>query len=135
MHTPAAETRPDGLGGAAKQVAEHASALARLEIELATMELKRKVVALAAGIAFGVVALVLLLFALGFALAGGAAAIATTLSTWAAILIVAGGLFLGALFLALFAVGALKKGTPPVPRQAIDEARATTEALKTDGAR
>ena len=32
-----------GVGAAAKTVAEHASALVRLELELAAMELKRKV--------------------------------------------------------------------------------------------
>ena len=41
-----------GLGASAKQVAEHASALARLEIELAVLEVKRKIASLARGIAF-----------------------------------------------------------------------------------
>src|SRR5919197_6047521 len=76
------------LGAAAKQVAEHASALFRLELELATLELKRKLVALGLGIGLGVGALILLLFAIGFGLATAAAALATTMSTWAALLIV-----------------------------------------------
>ena len=38
-----------GAGVAAKQVAEHASTLARLELELALLEVKRKVVALGIG--------------------------------------------------------------------------------------
>ena len=40
MHTPATD-RKRGLGATAKQVAEHASALVRLELELAQLELKR----------------------------------------------------------------------------------------------
>jgi hypothetical protein len=32
--------------------------------------------------------------------------------------------------LGLLARGAIKKGTPPVPEQAIEEAKLTTEALK-----
>ena len=46
---PTRETESPGFGRAAKQVAEHASALARLELELAALELKRKVVALGIG--------------------------------------------------------------------------------------
>ena len=41
-----ASTQNGGLGGAAKSVAEHASSIARLELELAGLELKAKVTAL-----------------------------------------------------------------------------------------
>src|SRR5215208_6171027 len=82
------------FGNAAKQVAEHASALARLELELAALELSRKAKALAVGI-------VLALAAVGL---------------------------LGAL-----ALGSLKKGAPPVPNQAIEEAKLTGEAIKANG--
>jgi hypothetical protein len=52
-----------------------------------------------------------------------------------ALLIVAGALILLAGLLGLFAVRSLQRGTPPVPTQAIEEARLTTEALKSDGHR
>jgi len=131
---PTRETEANaGVGPAAKQVAEHASALTRLELELATLELRRKVVSLALGIGFGLGAAVLLLFALGFGIAAGAAGIATVTSVWLALLIVTGGLVLFALVLGLLALRAVKKGTPPVPKQALREARLTTEALKRDG--
>ena len=62
-----APDRP-GLGEAAKSVAEHASAIARLELELATLELKRKLVSMGVGIGllagaaiFGVFGMMLLL--------------------------------------------------------------------------
>jgi hypothetical protein len=122
--------RPGGLGGAAKLVADKASAIVRLELALAATELKHKLVKLGLGIGLVVGAAVFGLFALGFALATVAAALATFLSTWLALLIVAGGLFLLAGLLGALGVLKLKQGTPPVPEQAIAEAKLTTEALK-----
>ena len=122
-----------GVGGAAKQVAEHASALARLEMELAQLELKAKVAKIGLGAALLIGAAVFGLYGLGFGLAAVAAVIATTLSTWVALLIVMGGLFVLALLLALVGLGRLKKGTPPVPEQAITEAKLTQDAIKSHG--
>jgi hypothetical protein len=130
---PTQETETHSLGPAAKQVAEHASALARLEMELAALELKRKVTALGVGIGLGIGALIFVLFALGFGFATVAAALATFLSTWLALLIVTGGLLLLGALLGVLALGRIKRGTPPVPKQAIQEAKLTTEALKSDG--
>ena len=50
---PTQETETNGVGPAAKQVAEHASSLARLELELAVLELKKKVANLGIGIGLG----------------------------------------------------------------------------------
>jgi uncharacterized membrane protein YGL010W len=119
-----------GLTGAARRVADHARSLVKLELELAAAEIKQKVAALAIGIGLVVTAGVLLLFALAFALAAAAAAIATAVSVWLALLIVFGGLFLLAGLLATVGLGLLKKGSPPVPEQALAEARLTTEALR-----
>ena len=47
---PTRESERRGVGPAAKEVAEHASTLARLELELAALEVKRKVAALGVGI-------------------------------------------------------------------------------------
>ena len=128
MPTHAGERR--GLGAAAKLVSERASSLVRLELQLAAAELKQKVVALGLGIALLVGAAVLGLFALGFALATAAAALATTLSTWLALLVVTAGLVLLAGVLGALGLGRVRKGTPPIPVQAIEEAKLTTEALK-----
>ena len=73
------------------------------------------------------------LFALGFGLAAGAAAIATALTTWLALLIVFGGLLLLAGLLAVVGLGRVRRGTPPVPEQAIEEAKLTTAALRSNG--
>jgi uncharacterized membrane protein YqjE len=131
MHTRATDDQT--LGAAAKQVAEHASTLARLELELAATELKTKVAALGKGAVFGAGALFFVLYAIGFLFATIAAALATFLPTWLALLLVTVVLLLGAGLLGFLAVKSLKRGTPPVPKQAIEEARLTTAALKTDG--
>src|SRR3954454_9974524 len=77
-----------GLGDAAKQVAERASAIARLEARLAALELKQKVASLTVGIALGAGAAVGALFGLGFLLASAASGLATTLPMWPSLLIV-----------------------------------------------
>ena len=129
MHIHASNGRSPSVSAAAKDVAEHAKSLVRLELELAALEVRRKLGSLGLGIALLAGAAVLGLFGLGFALATVAAAFATFLPTWLALLVVAGGVLV---ITGLLAVGlaALKKGTPPVPEQAIQEARLTSEALK-----
>jgi hypothetical protein len=97
------------------------------------MELKRKVVALGLGIAFALGAVLFLVFTLGFAFAAVAAALATAMATWAALLVTTGILLAFVLTLGMLAFVKLSKGTPPVPEQAIREAKLTTEALKSDG--
>ncbi len=134
MPTPSASEK-QGVGGAAKQVAEHASALARLELELAGLELKRKAGALGAGAGLGLAAGLFAFFALGFGLATIAAALALVLDTWLALLIVTVGVLALAGILGLLARSRIKSGTPPVPEQAIREAKLTSEALKPNGNR
>jgi uncharacterized membrane protein YqjE len=133
MPTPAAETEQPGVGAAAKQVAEHASTLAKLELELAGLELKQKAGALGTGVGLGVGAAVVALYAVGFLFATVAVALAIVLDAWLALLIVTVGLLLLAALLGLIARGLIKRGTPPVPELAIREAKLTSEALKSDG--
>ena len=131
---PTRETEANaGVGPAAKQVAEHASSLARLELELAILELKKKVAALGIGIGLGGGAVLFVVFALGFTFATIAAGLATAMSTWLALLITTAILFVLSGLLAVLAVTLIQKATPPLPEQAIEEARLTTEALKSDG--
>jgi uncharacterized membrane protein YqjE len=133
MHTPETEHEQPGLGATVKSVSERASALVRLELELAALELKRKVASLAVGIGLALAAAVLLVFALGFGLATIAAGIATAVAWWIALLIVTVGIVLVAGVLGLLGARAIKKGTPPVPEQALMEAKLTSEALKGNG--
>jgi Flp pilus assembly protein TadB len=130
---PTREADSQGLGVAVKQVAEHTSAIVRLELELATLELKRKVTSLGLGIGFALGAAVMLVFMVGFLYATIAAALALTMPWWAALLVVTGILLLQVAVLGLLALNRIKKGTPPLPEQAIQEAKLTTEALKHNG--
>jgi hypothetical protein len=119
-----------GLGGAAKLVADRARSIVRLELQLAATELKKKLAALGIGIGLLAGSAIFGVFALGFLFATIAAAIATAVSTWLALLIVTAGLILFAGVLAAVGVALLKKGTPPVPEHALEEMKLTAEALK-----
>jgi Putative Actinobacterial Holin-X, holin superfamily III len=131
---PTRETEANaGVGPAAKQVAEHASALARLELELAALELKKKAATFGAGIGLGLGGALFAVFMLGFTFATIAAGLATAVSTWLALLITTGILLVLTALLAGVGVLLIRKSTPPVPEQAIEEARRTTEALKRNG--
>ena len=130
---PTHETDSQGLGAAVKEVAERASSIVRLELELAALELKRKVVSLGLGIGLALAAAVFLVFMLGFAFATIAAALATAMPTWLALLITTFVLFVFAAVLGVLGLAKIRKGSPPVPEQAIREAKLTSEALKSNG--
>jgi uncharacterized membrane protein YqjE len=121
-----------GLGAAVKQVSEHASRLMRLELELAQLELKQKASALGAGVGLMVGAAVFGLFALGFLLATFASALSNAVAMWLALLIVAVFVAIVATVLALLGRRSLQKGSPPVPKQAIEEAKITSTTLRGD---
>ncbi|HEX2293460.1 MAG TPA: phage holin family protein [Gaiellaceae bacterium] len=133
MPTPSAETDDVTLGTAAKDVAEHASTIARLEVELASLEVKKKVAALGIGIGLLAGAAVVAFYGAGFLFATITAGLATFLPVWLSLLIVTLFLFLVAGLLALFGGRSVQRGSPPVPQQAIDEAKLTTAALKANG--
>jgi protein-S-isoprenylcysteine O-methyltransferase Ste14 len=133
MPTQETDAQHRGLGAAAKSVSEHLSAILRLEAELAALEVKRKIKALGIGIGLGVGAAIFLVFMFGFLFATVAAAFATFLSTWLALLVVTGILFVTAGLLGFLAIKSINKGAPPVPEQAIREAKLTSNALKSNG--
>ncbi|MGH3053486.1 MAG: phage holin family protein [Gaiellaceae bacterium] len=119
-----------GLSGATKRVAEHAREFVRLELQLASAELKKKAAAVGVGIGLTGGAAILAFLALCFGLAAAAAGIATTLAVWESLLIVCCALVLIAATLGYIGVLMLRKGTQPMPEQAVEEARLTTEALR-----
>jgi hypothetical protein len=123
--------RPVGsTAEAARQVVLHARKIVGLEAELAGIELRQKARAGAAGIGAGAAAAYLALVGALFLLGAIAAALATVMPVWAALLIVAGLLFGGAVIAALVARRMLKKVPPPLPDQTIDEARRTVAAVR-----
>ena|SRR3712207_5165708 len=131
MPTPATDNgQRTGLGQAVKEVTERLSAIVRLELQLASLELKGKVAALGVGIGLVVGALVFVVFGVGFMFATIAAALATFLPWWLSLLIVTLFLFVVGATLGMLGLRSVRKGTPPVPQQAIAEAKLTTGALK-----
>ena len=132
MHTPGPD-RNEGLGAAVKDVTEHASSWFRLERELAILELKKKVTSLGLGLVLAIAAGLVALYAIGFLFATITAGLATAMPVWLALLLVTLLLFATASILGLIGYNRIKRGTPPVPEQAIQEAKLTTTALKGNG--
>jgi apolipoprotein N-acyltransferase len=85
---------------------------------------------LGVGVALAVGAALFGLFTIGFLFATIAAALATFLTTWLALLIVTAVLLVLTATCGTLALGRIKKGTPPVPQEAIREAKLTQAALK-----
>ena len=125
--------KTNGVGGAAKEVVDRVRSIVRLEVELALLEVKQKVTKIAVGIGFGAGAAVVAVFALGFLMAAAAAGLAEAIPVWAALLVVGFVLLMTAALLVVLAKRSIAAGAPPVPAEAIEEARLTTETLIHDG--
>jgi hypothetical protein len=132
--TPSSEPRNNGgVGQAVKDVTDRLKTILTLEIELAKLEVSRKIAAFAVGIGMLVGAAVLALFAVGFLLAALAAGLDAWMPHWLADLAVGLGLLV-LIVLPLALIGKKKLASKPVPKQAIQEAKLTSQALKSDGA-
>jgi uncharacterized membrane protein YqjE len=120
------------------EVSERASLLVREEIELAKAELGEKASKLVRGAVVGVAAGVFVLTALVFALVGCAWLLyyylpgATYAYFWGFFAMAVILLVLGALA-GLIAARAVKRGSPPVPSMAIEEARKIRETVSAGG--
>jgi hypothetical protein len=125
--------KTNGVTWAAKELVDRARSIVRLEVELALLEVKAKLVRIAVGVGLGAGAAVVALFAIGFLAAGGAAALALVIPVWGALLAMGGILLLLTGALIFLAIRSLKAGTPPVPEEAIEEAKLTTETLLSNG--
>jgi hypothetical protein len=120
------------LGEIVGEVSEKASLLVREEIELAKAEVTTKVKKLGTGAALiGAAAFLGLFVAIFFfqALAWGLVEW-FDFKIWAGFGIVALFLLVVSMLLLLLARRAFKKGSPPVPEMAIDEAKKTRAALE-----
>ncbi|HET8566162.1 MAG TPA: phage holin family protein [Solirubrobacterales bacterium] len=115
------------------EVSENASTLVREEIELAKAEISHKVNKILRGSAVGVAAGTFAFLALILILHGIAWLLGEELfsgNIWAGYFVTAGIFLLIAALAGLIAFRALKAGTPPVPEQAIAEAKLTKEMLE-----
>ena len=119
-----------GIAERVQEIRTRATTLARLQIELVTLELKRKGKAIAIAAALAIIALVVVLYAIGFIFAAIAAGIAETLPLWAALLIVALLLLLTAAVLLYLAMRSARKAGPARPVEAVAEAQTTVQEIR-----
>jgi uncharacterized membrane protein YqjE len=125
------------IGQAIQEVSERAQILVREEIELAKAEVTEKVSSLVKGAVVGIVAgifaVIGLLFLLhGFAWLAWFALFSDSSNYFWGFFIVAGVLFLLGALAGFLASRAFKRGSPPKPELAIDEAKRIRETVRSD---
>jgi hypothetical protein len=120
------------LGEIVSEVSEKASLLVRQEIDLAKAEVTEKVGKLGRGAAIGAAAGVFLIFGITMFFHTLAWFLVDLMDwdIWAGFGVVTLLLFILAGLAALIAVRLLKKGAPPTPDLAIEEAKLTRETLE-----
>lgn len=134
------ESRQSGIAAAITEVSERASVLIREEVELAKTEIAEKATRLAKGAIVAIVAGVFFLTALFFVLIGCAWLLYYELPIgnqftyfWGffamALILVILGAIAGVL-----AAKAVRRGAPPTPEMAIEEARKIRETVSSSGA-
>jgi uncharacterized membrane protein YqjE len=131
--TPPPEPDRKSVGELVADVTERGSALIREEIELAKTEVSEKVGSILRGSAVGIAAGIFAFLALILAMHGIAWAISEAFfddKVWPGYFIEAALFLLVAALAGLFAYRAVQKGAPPVPEQAIDEAKRTRAVLQ-----
>jgi H+/Cl- antiporter ClcA len=119
-----------GIAARVQEIKTRAITLARLQLELVTLELKRKGKALAIAAVLAIIALVVVLYAIGFIFAAIAAGVAEALPLWAALLIVSLLLLLTAAVLLYLAVRSARKAGPARPVEAVAEAQKTVQEIR-----
>jgi len=130
--TPGPNGADKSLGEVVSEVSEKASLLVREEIELAKAEMADKAKKLASGAAIGIAAGVFAFFALIMALHSLAWLFFDIFDVpaWAAYAMVTLLLLLLALFAGLIAARLVKRGAPPTPDMAIEQAKLTRDELE-----
>jgi H+/Cl- antiporter ClcA len=128
------KTADKSLGDVVNDVSTKASLLVREEIELAKTEIAEKAKSLGKGVAVAIVAGVTIVFALVYffeALAWFLNDVFGTVnsSPWLGFIIVFGLLFIFAAICGFIGLRWIKKGAPPTPDLAIEEAKRTRAEL------
>jgi uncharacterized membrane protein YqjE len=131
---PPDDSAEKSLGEIVAEVSEKASLLVREEIELAKAEVKDKVSKLTRGAAIAVAAGVFVIFGITTFFHGLAWFLNDVFNwednNWAGFAVVTGALFLLAILAGLLAMRLFKKGSPPTPELAIEEAKRTRAELE-----
>jgi hypothetical protein len=127
-------TTEETLGQLVNQVSENASTLIREEIELAKTEVSEKVTKIVRGSAVGAAAGVFAFLALILVMEGIAWLLNEEVfdKAWPGFFIEAAVFLLIAAVAGLVAYRSLQAGAPPVPEQAIEEAKLTKAALESE---
>ena len=133
--TPPPEGSDKSVGELVTEVSQRTSTLIREEIELAKAEVSEKVSQLVRGSVVGIVAAVFLFFALILVMEGVAWLLNDLVfdNFWLGFFVEAGLFMLIGAIAVLIAVRAFKKGAPPTPEQAIEQAKLTRERLNREG--
>jgi hypothetical protein len=128
------QTAEKNLGEIVTEVSEKASLLVRQEIDLAKAEVTTKVSKLGRGAAIGAAAGVFLIFGVTMFFHGLAWLLNDLFNwdtdLWAGFAVVAAILFLLAILAAFIALRLFKKGAPPTPDMAIEQAKRTRADLE-----
>ncbi len=123
------------LGQAIQDVTERLSLLFREEVELAKTEMTEKVTKLIKGAVIGIVAGIFAVFGLIYLLDAASWAIWQAIGTdddfWIGFLIVAVVLFILGALAGFIASRLVKRGAPPTPQMAIEEAQLIKETVTT----
>ena len=126
-------TAEKSLGEIVNEVSEKATLLVREEIELAKAEMQQKMSRMAKGVAFGVIGGVFLVFMLIYflhALSWFWVDLFNWNAVWLGYLVTTGILLLVGALAGGLAVRFFRKGAPPTPEMAIEEAKKTRAALE-----
>jgi uncharacterized membrane protein YqjE len=127
-------TADKNLGEIVSEVSEKASLLVRQEIDLAKAEVTQKVGKLGRGAAIGAAAGVFLIFGITMFFHSLAWLLNDLFNwdtdLWAGFAVVTALLFLLAILAGVIAMRLFKKGAPPTPDLAIEEAKRTRETLE-----
>ena len=127
------DTDTSELGQAIQEVTETLSLLFREEIELAKTEMTEKVTKLIKGAVVGIVAGIFAVFGLIYLLHAASwgiwQAIGTADNFWIGFLIVAVVLFILGALAGFIASRLVKRGAPPTPKLAIEEAQLIKETV------
>ncbi len=136
--TPPPPPEPDerGVAELVFDVSERASSLLREEIELAKTEVSEKVAKLLRGSVVGIAAGIFAFLALILVMQGVAWLLAEEVfdgNAWPGFFVEAALFLLVAAGAGLFAYRAVQAGAPPVPEQAIEEAKQIRSTLEGEG--
>jgi hypothetical protein len=127
-----ADTAEKSLGEVVGDVSEKASLLVREEIELAKAEVQTKISRIAKGAGAAAAAGVFAIFGVVYLFHALAWLLVELLDSdpWVGFAIVAGGLFVIGAIAGLLAMRFIRRGTPPTPEMAIEEAKKTRAAIE-----